>query len=304
MTETSRQPAPSWFKQRARGYAREAYFRLRHRLALRGVEARNPILIYQMGKVGSSTLVNTLHRVLPTEPVLHVHTLSPEHLRHATARQRASLAPYLPEHLIVSSLLVKKLSRGRFPCRIITLTREPVARAISFVFEDLKKQAPEALQADGSLDTGAVIACVNRLLATDNGIADPTRWFDDELRACWGVDVFAEPYDAERGYAMMRQGGVSVLVLRMEDMNRSLPAALGAFLEIDPSQITVERANIGSEKWYADALDHVKKTFHLSPENAAAVLGTRYFSHFYTGETERVSARWAPDVSTCNPSLS
>jgi hypothetical protein len=87
-----------------RGYARETYERICWRLKLKGIEHRRPILVYQMGKVGSSTVVRTLRAVEAATPVLHVHTLTRTGLDHAVRRQRASRQPYLPEHLIVSEM--------------------------------------------------------------------------------------------------------------------------------------------------------------------------------------------------------
>ena len=167
---------------RAQKYLREAGYWIGWSARLRGIERRNPILVYQMGKVGSSTIVSTLERAGVTEPVLHVHTLVPEEIKIAVNRQRNSQVPFLHEHLIVSSIVGKKLGASRFPCRIVTLTREPVARVISFVFEDLKKQAPEARREDGSIDVSAVTRATERVLsAPDNGNADPSLWFDREL---------------------------------------------------------------------------------------------------------------------------
>ncbi|ARA94416.1 hypothetical protein AWN76_015485 [Rhodothermaceae bacterium RA] len=74
---------------------RESVERLRLRFALHDVERRSPILVYQMGKVGSSTVTRTLAMLGLSEPVLHLHTLNPETLRRAVERQRASVRPRL-----------------------------------------------------------------------------------------------------------------------------------------------------------------------------------------------------------------
>ena len=57
-----------------RDYAREGWDRLRLGWNLRGIEHRNPILVYQMGKVGSSTVVQVLESLRLPSPVLHLHT--------------------------------------------------------------------------------------------------------------------------------------------------------------------------------------------------------------------------------------
>ena len=233
-------------KQALRGYTLELLHRIRLEWRLRNAERQRPILVYQMGKVGSSTVMRTLSRLSRPEPLLQVHTLNPEHLQRAIAKQRASQSPRLPEHLIASSILVRKFRHGIFPCRIITLTREPVARAISFAFEDWQKKAPEARSSDGDLDVSRMTEAVDMLLQKYGGHADPTHWFDRELNEVFNVDVFSKPYDRDRGYTILHKGNISVLVMRLEDLNRSLPKALEAFLGIDPEQVVLQRANEGA----------------------------------------------------------
>lgn len=262
-------------------------------MTLRHIEEQEPIIVFQMGKVGSSTVLETLHRLDLSHPVLHVHTLAPDHLAHAVARQRQSARPYLHEHLIVSALIVAKRQRQRFPCRLITLTREPISRAISFVFEDAIKQMPEAHLPDGSYDLGRVQAVVQELLASRNGVSDPTAWFDREMKGQFGVDVFARPFDAERGFEIFEETDCSVLVIRMEDLNRVLPEALATFLGIDVANIQVQQANVGHHKDYAGDLKAVKQQLVLPDELLDNVLATHYVDHFYPEERLRLRARWS-----------
>lgn len=280
-------------KKALRGYGLEIMNRIRLEWSLRNVERQNPILVYQMGKVGSSTVVQTLEQLDWLKPVLQVHTLNPEHLQQAVAKQRASQSPYLPEHLITSSILVRKLLKGIFPCRVITLTREPVARAISFVFQDWKKKAPEARSSTGNLEVERMKEAVDALLRNESsGHADPTRWFDRELNEVLGIDVFAVPYDRQQGYVILQEGEVSVLVMRLEDLNHSLPSALADFLDVDSDQVIMTRANEGGEKWYAEALQTVKESYQLCPALARSVIDSQYFQHFYSGKREHVWRRW------------
>jgi hypothetical protein len=260
--------------------------------ALKTVERQRPILVYQMGKVGSSTVVSTLEQLRLKNPVLHVHTLVAERLREAQARQRRSQRPFLDEHLQVSSILLPKLETGRFPCHLVTLTREPIARAISFVFEDWKKKTPRALLENGHLDDAAMKQAIESLLSEGSDHADPGQWFDKELKRSFGLDVFSVPYDESRGYTLVRTGDVSLLILRMEDLNRSLPAALGDLLGIDSQAITMSRANEADEKWYARSMDVQKRSFRLPRETLDRIFSSRYMRHFYPNDIERLRTRW------------
>lgn len=275
-----------------RGCVQESWSRLSLRVALRNVDRQTPIIVYQMGKVGSSTVVSTLENLNLPNPVLHVHTLVADRLIAAKERQRASSRPFLDDHLIASSILVSRLSKDRFPCRIITLTREPISRAISFAFEDWHKKLPSAHRGNGNLDSAAMKAAVEVLLSNGGHHADPSQWFDDEVKSVFGLDVFAQPYDDQRGYATIRADDVSLLILRMEDLNRSLPGALADFLGLDAGKIAMSRANESDSKWYSDCSNEVRQKFRLPKARLDSILSSRYIRHFYANDVDRLRARW------------
>lgn len=262
------------------------------RWTLRDVEHRNPILVYQMGKVGSSTVVRTLEQLDLDAPVLHIHTLDSDHLQRAIRKERASMRAHVSGHLIASSILVDKLEKGKFPCRVITLTREPVGRAISFAFEDWKKKAPEAKQSGDSLDMRLMTEAVTRLLQPGSGHTNPGQWFERELHSCLGIDVFAEPYDIESGFSLVRSGSVTSLVIRMEDLDLALPHGLATLLEMDTSGVAIQRANTGKQKWYAEALRDVKASYHLPTDLADIIFETQYINHFYGEKIDWLRERW------------
>ena len=272
-----------------RDYAREGWDRLRLGWNLRGIEHRNPILVYQMGKVGSSTVVQVLESLRLPSPVLHLHTLQRHKLAQAISRQRESVRPRLHEHLLISGLLIPRLP---FPCRVITLTREPIARVISFVFEDRWKKMPDALRRDGTIDVARARHVIEELLRADNGHADPTYWFEEELQAVFGMDVFSRPFDRERGYVQLERDEISLLVLRLEDLDRVLAPALAHFLDVPAEKIRPSSANVGARKGYGATLKEVKATLQLPGELLDRIYGTRYAQHFYAKEAALLRSKW------------
>jgi len=274
--------------RRIRKAAKAWFFMLRTCFELRHVERRNPIVVYQMGKVGSSTVAQTLQGLGVPYPVLQVHILSPAQFRRAVVRQRELGVRFFDEHLVVSERLIRKLGRSVFPCRIITLTREPVSRAISFVFQDVSRQAPDALCAGGRVDREAIVARIAELLETEHPAADPGRWFDSELREVFGCDVFSCPHDFRRGYTILNGCAVPVLVMRMEDLDQHLPTALSEFLGSEVSQDAILRANVGEKKRYAADLEWVKRNLRIPRQTLLRIVDTKYFQHFYSRERDAV----------------
>lgn len=264
------------------------------RWSLRDLRNRRPIIIHQMGKVGSSSVHQTLQELDLGRPLLQVHVLEPTRL--GTARQAAREAGPMPRHLQVSSELSREFRDGMFPCDVITLVREPVSRAISFAFEDWKRKAPGAREG-GTLDPEVMRAIVQEILGGAGGHADPGVWFEKELRAVFGIDVFSEPFDHAAGCANFENGPVRVLLLRLEDLDSQGPAILSRFLALDPPMETIRRANVGRKKWYADSLRRVKDAFRLDPGSLDRVYGTRFARHFYGPDLVRLRERWqTPDT--------
>ena len=223
--------------------------------------------------------------------MVHVHHLNPDKVRRNVATLRRNPG-YLHEHVVTSKVLVdKELDWGHFPCKVITLTREPVGRAVSFAFQDWKRQLTD-VPSVSELSAGRMIELIREKLQAGSFHADPGEWFERELKSVFGVDVFAVPYDFEQGYVTLQRGPVDVLVIRMEDLNRSLERGIADLFGLEEEEIQMRRSNIGKEKRYADLLDEVKERFRLSKDVGARIWSTDYVQHFYGPDLDRLRRKW------------
>jgi hypothetical protein len=244
-----------------------------------------------MGKVGSSSVVRTLENLPVSTPIVQVHSLNPAKVAEDVEALRGSLG-YLREHVVTSLTLVRKqLDWGSFPCRVITLTREPVGRAISFAFQDWKRQLPEVADLQ-DLGPEKMVELVRKKLQPESLHADPGRWFERELKSVFGIDVMAVPYDFKQGYMKIRSGPVDVLVIRMEDLDRSLKNGLKDLYGLSGTHIEIERSNIGKKKPYANLLADVKARISLPRSLSKRVWSTDYARHFYGPDRDRLQNKW------------
>lgn len=274
-----------------RGLGKEVVHRVQKRFSLRNLENQTPTLIYQMGKVGSSTVVRTLDELWTPSPIIRVHNLNPSKVARDVEALRESLG-YLREHVVTSVVLARKqLDWGEFPCNVITLTREPVSRAVSFAFQDWKRQLPEISDLD-ELNPERMIELVMEKLRPGSEHANPGQWFERELETVFGIDVLSIPYDFEQGYVTVRHGPVEVLVIRMEDLNRSLERGLADLYDLDCRDIQMRRSNVGGNKEYADLLSRVKKQLTIPTSVGEHVWATDYAKHFYGPALDRLRGRW------------
>lgn len=274
-----------------RGWGKEVMHRVQKQVSLRNLQKRTPTLVYQMGKVGSSTVVRTLERLHSPTPVVRVHSLNPTKVSEDIETLRETLG-YLREHVVTSSTLVQKhLDWGKFPCTVITLTREPIGRAISFALQDWQRQLPEVGNLH-ELRPEQIIRLVIEKLQPGSLHADPGRWFERELKSVFGIDVMEVPYDFGQGYVKIRSGPVDVLVIRMEDLDQSLQNSLADLYDLNRRDIQIERSNVGKRKAYADLLAEVKEQLTVPPSVSERVWSTDYAQHFYGPDLDRLRDKW------------
>jgi hypothetical protein len=286
---------------------RESADRLRHSLTLfwktqrvrARLSARTPVLVYQMGKVASMSVVASLERAAPACTVLHLHTLAPEKLgRRARAESRRYRRERRLPHHVVQGLYVRELlDAGRFPLpvRIVTLVREPMARAVSLFFDNLRSSHPDFPFRERLATTEpAALARELKPLFLETlpwHAAFPDLWLDTELKAQFGVDVFAGPASLRQGYAIVRSERAEALVIRLEDLDACAGAAFREFLGLE--QFALVRANDAESKAYREVYRAFREETAFPAEALDAVYGTRFARWFYTpAEIETLRGRW------------
>lgn len=278
-----------------RGWGKEVVQRIKKSISLYNLENRTPTLVYQMGKVGSSTVMRTLEGLHSPDPVIRVHSLNPAKVSKDIDRLRANLG-YLDEHVITSLTLVRKgVDWGEFPCNVITLTREPVGRAISFAFQDWRQQLPEVSDLN-ELQTERMVERVLEKLQEESEHSDPGRWFERELESVFDIDVMAVPYDFDQGYVKIQKDPAEVLVIRMEDLNHSLRAGLADLHGLEPRDIQMRQSNIGRNKKYAELLAEVKERLTLPSSLTERIWGTDYAEHFYGPDLDHLRKKWGGET--------
>ena len=243
-----------------------------------------PILVYQMAKVGSTTVQATLDSLdPPRRPCIKLHFLSPEGVRRERALDRRVGGPaYVSYYGAIGRALGARLRRvgGQLQLPVISLVRDPIARQVSGLFQSPDFASVPLRDAKGRFDVDRVLAYLEeRFLAADPaGAAE--RWFEEELRSVFGVDVFAQPFPRERGYTLMRSRAASVLVLRTEDLDHTLGPALMELLDL-PKAPAIVRSNLRDRTAHAADYAEVRARFRLPREIVDEIYARRLTQHFY-----------------------
>ncbi len=259
-------------------------------------QSRNPlpaILVYQMGKVGSRTVYRTLISLGLPNPIYHVHWLSPAGIEAERARYRQAGAR-MDRHLRESRSLCRQIERqAEREWWIITLVRDPIARRVSELFEQIWMFHPEWLTRDGTPRADAALAELEASFASYDARSDKCHtWFESELKQVFGVDIFDHTFDREAGHGLIERGQVRLLVLRLEDLDCNA-GMIGHFVR-HSGPVMLIKANIAENKHYAEAYRAVNAAFRLPPPLCRQIYGTRYAETFYTPEMRAAFVqRWS-----------
>ena len=255
-----------------------------------------PLLVYQMGKVGSLSVLEMLREACPERDLFHVHFLAPEAVAGEARmyRERFALTHRIDEHHFASLHLRARLdAHPAQRWQVVTLTRDPVARNLSAFFHTLGYAAPELAARVERGDDGAIAGELRRQLeSTPWWWRNPLEWFDRELAPVFGVDVFAQPFPRERGWSVLRSERADVLLLRVEDLERVAGEAFRSFLGVSRAQPV--RRNLGEHKPYAAAYRKLARSLALDEEWLDSVYGAWRTRHFYSDEEiAAFRARWS-----------
>jgi hypothetical protein len=256
----------------------------------------SPVLVYQMGKVGSKTIEATLRARSIPNPIHHVHFLS---WRQIEAVEQYYLEQGLPRRFSESRAarnLLDTASGKKCSCKIITLVRDWVARAVSDLFENMELLLPECAAARH--DDGKSPEMILKYLQAACENFDPNTdfaatWFDKELKEVFGFDIFSVDFDKQRGYQIYHSPHADILCIRLEDLSRVYRESFAEFLNISIPSLVHD--NTASAKQYHQLYTQIKDRLSVSPEALNKIYQCRLMTHFYTPETlAAFKNKWSP----------
>lgn len=265
-----------------------------------------PVLVLQMGKVGSKSVQAGLEAENLDRPIYHAHFLSRERTARTenqrrkffrTDRHSYLTRPWLNQFLLRT---FEKHSDDR-KWKLITLTREPIGRNISAFFENLDVVPCET---EGNFEISSDYYQIKPTIVSiddTNTLAhlffrcaqhdSPLRFFDREIKDIFGIDVLASGFPIEKGYGIYCSDRADLLVLKLESLADCASEALAEFLSIDEFRII--NRNIGAGKVYAPLYDAFKRNAIIDSEYADTLYNSEYMRTFYSStEIAAARAKW------------
>lgn len=117
-------------------------------------------------------------------------------------------------------------------------------------------------------------------------------FFDDYCKNV--VDVFAHPFDQEKGYTIIKEGNVEIFLYQLEKLNDLLPE----FSEFVGKPITAwEKGNEASGKWIAEPYKRAKQELKISQAVFDSAYDAQYIKHFYAPkDIEKFKEIWRKNI--------
>lgn len=238
-------------------------------------DIHTPILIYQMGKVGSSALKRSIpgalhiHNIVRKKPEDYISPVRAKFEYRGIKKWKRWLKLWRLHLKIRSSKQVK----------IITLVREPVGRDISMFFQALPFWLAEAYIVDGlSKQEGAEVLRSAFYRRVNHAYA--LNWFDVELKVLTGIDVFSTEFDPEKGFMHYKNKQFQVLLVRHDKLE--CPAVLRQLSDFVGSSVTLGSANSSAIKWYAPIRSIFLDSLALDEQYLERMLSSKLTRHFFT----------------------
>lgn len=176
------------------------------------IKRKTPILVYQMGKVGSRSIESSLKQL--GYLVMHSHTLETTWIEPLLAP--SIVTRFHNNHAPRGKWIRDNVIEPGMSAKVITLVRDPIALSLSSFFNQRKHHVTSPqIPGQPSIDE-----LTNRYYEVQDRICEAIlKWFDNEVKVHMGVDLLKEPFDSEKGFGRVHHGAYDILILKQELSN-------------------------------------------------------------------------------------
>lgn len=271
-----------------------------------GVDPKS-IIIYQMGKVGSTSILHSLEAINSFPAVFQVHTLSDKGIQEMEKRYwgntptiiRRSLLPETT-HIYVSHSLKSRLNKNPdAKWKIITLVRDPIARNVSefFYSVDTTKNDPHLPDFYTRYQSGGikVSELINRFLMRFAEGSDeyfvPLNWFDREFPSVLEIDIYSIKFPKQKGFNIVHTDSYDILILKLEWLKDCYSEAFHEFLGLQNLKLVT--TNAAYQKDYYSAYKAFIQEVNLPSQYISRIYDSKLVQHFYhEQEIAQFTEKW------------
>ncbi len=237
------------------------------------------ILVYTLSKVGSSSVYYSLKKTYPYKEIHHVHFLGDTWLNKFKTGHRI-----FNNNLKNAERIFTLLNKKPWRLKIIALTRDPIARDISGMFQTWQHvfDVPDITEVPAE----QIVEQLHK-----NDFLYSQNWFETDFMEFTGLNVFQEGFDAEQGYQIYKTDQADILIMQLEQLNVIYNEAMQAFL--GNGSYVLQKENITSSRESGKLHSQVKGLLRLPPETLEEICASDYMTTFYNAvQLEKFKERW------------
>lgn len=224
-------------------------------------------LVYSMGKVGSSAVYQSLKNTFPDSFVFHVHFLSKYRLENLLVKANPVFHHNISKGKEILQVIEDNPEKS---LAIITLTREPIIRDMSDLFQNWNHLFADIEKTDFSELQKHI---------DERNHHYTLNWFDTEFKEYLGFDIYQHPFNKELGFEIYKHRDIDILCIKQEKLKETGSLALKSFVGLDLQMLS---ANQSFEKKGSQLYDFLRKNYVAPQEKIDRVYSSKYIRHFYT----------------------
>lgn len=255
-----------------------------------------PILIHTNGKVGSSTIHNSLQQ--SEHPVFHVHYLGKNYLKDyenfvkQNYFNKQNRGAHLYKSLLWTPQYVNKNYIGKEKVKAITIWRDPISKNMSTLFQWIHFREDEnhyyfhSHQYDLQFDIKTTKEDLSPLI--DFFLENfPHKihedWIEEEQGQLKSLPYLNHEFDKEKGFQILENEEWELLTLKIESFsNENYADVIGDFSNVKDFEF--DSVNLTSEKQKNVAYLKFKEQIKFPKSLLDEIYNSEFMNHFYTQE--------------------
>ena len=236
---------------------------------------KTPLYIsYQMGKVMSSSIVNSV------DNCLQLHSWSNEEpIKYFSSRYTGSVMGRLFQNLNWKYKFwnaknkFNNAIKKNIDIKIIIGVREPISRNISGYFQTLNINK----------NTNFSYEFHKRKFFTHTPHLSPIYWFDNELFENFNINIYKYNFDKKKGFQILnfKRKKISILLYKFENVNNLTEIFKKFLLNKD---FKIKSKNKSQNKWYNKIYKKFVSKILFDKSYISLMYGNKYMNHFYSSK--------------------
>lgn len=237
------------------------------------------ILIYTLSKVGSSSVYHSLKKQFPYKEIHHIHFLGDTWLNKFKNDHQV-----FQNNLNNAERMFQLLQKRQWKIKIISLTRDPVARDISGIFQTWQHVFDVS-----SISQVPAEDIISFLSNSDFKYSE--NWFETDFLEFTGLNVFNEKFDSKIGFQVYKTKKASILIMQLEQLNHIYNDALNVFM--GKGNYVLQNENITALRMSGVLNKKVKTHLRLPLEKINTIYSSKYSTTFYSeSQIQKFKKKW------------